>query len=416
MNKIHIYLSLAVLALTASVAPMKVANAGWVLERDDQAEGEQAAAEKNQEETSEKELEKNYLVLEKAYQKAVLDYAENIKRHWKNAELTTQQKWVSYSLDFSTKKVVDFEGNEIRISFDRDSNAGRVDFIATNEKVRKELIEMLSTTVREAFESDPINLAVQGALNDDDALLASLPDELVLSELFDVDQPTARQIDSVARKLLKQSVISYQQNLAANTVTLPVTINQKLTYRVPLPKDRLIKKAEQFRPMVHKSAEAFEVTPEVLFAIMHTESHFNPMARSPIPAYGLMQIVPRTAGKDAARKIYDKPKLLSPKYLYNPENNIRVGSAYLNVLYFHYLKGISNAESRLYCMIAAYNTGTVNVAKAFVRTAQMSKAIPVINQMTPSEVLDRLMNNLPSKETRDYLEKVLSRQKMYSRV
>lgn len=416
MNKICTCLSLAVLTLTSSLAPVEVASAGWLLERDDQATDQQRPDNKKNETGSDEKLDQAYIALEKAYQKAITEYTDNIKQHWKNAELTSQNKWVTYSVDFSTKRVVDFEGNEIRISFDRDNHSGRVDFIAANEKVRRELVKTLSTTVKEAFDEDPVDAAIRASLNEDDEYLASLPDELILSELFENEQPTERQIDSVARKLLKQSVISYQQNLAANTVTFPVKINQKLTYRVPLPKERLLKKAEQFRPMVHKNAEDFEVTPEVLFAIMHTESHFNPMARSPIPAYGLMQIVPRTAGKDASKKIYDKPKLLSPKYLYNPENNIKIGSAYLNLLYFQYLKGIANAESRLYCMIAAYNAGTVNVAKAFVSTAQMSKAVPVINQMSPSQVLDRLMKNLPSQETRDYLMKVLARQKMYSRV
>src|SRR5690606_39614355 len=72
--------------------------------------------------------------------------------------------------------------------------------------------------------------------------------------------------------------------------------------------------------------------------ILETESAFNPMAKSPIPAFGLMQIVPSSAGQDATAKLFGKPKLLAPSYLYNAENNIRVGAAYFNILYYRYFR------------------------------------------------------------------------------
>jgi membrane-bound lytic murein transglycosylase C len=151
-----------------------------------------------------------------------------------------------------------------------------------------------------------------------------------------------------------------------------------------------------------------------MMAIIHTESHFNPLARSHIPAFGLMQIVPSTAGRDATRKLYKKPSLLSAQYLYNPRKNIEVGAAYLNVLYYDYLKDIKNPESRLYYTIAAYNAGASSVARAFIGKASFTDAVDTINRMTPEQVLERLVKKAPHKETRQYVEKVLKRRAYYA--
>jgi len=149
---------------------------------------------------------------------------------------------------------------------------------------------------------------------------------------------------------------------------------------------------------------------------MHSESSFNPRARSHVPAYGLMQIVPKTAGRDTYKFLYKKDKLVSGNYLYNSTNNIKMGSAYLHILYYRYLKKIKNPDSRLYCTIAAYNTGAGNIAYAFTRTYNMNKAAPLINAMTPKQVYNKLMKDLRFDEPKHYLKKVSSRMAAYHKV
>ena len=75
------------------------------------------------------------------------------------------------------------------------------------------------------------------------------------------------------------------------------------SYKIQLKRDRF-NKAEKYLSQVAMQAEQWKVDQEVLLAIMETESHFNPMAKSHIPAYGLMQIVPSTAGADVNKKIF----------------------------------------------------------------------------------------------------------------
>ena len=149
---------------------------------------------------------------------------------------------------------------------------------------------------------------------------------------------------------------------------------------------------------------------------MHSESSFSPMARSYIPAFGLMQMVPRSAGIDSYRYLYGEKKMLSSYYLYNSNNNIKIGSAYLHILYFKYLKKIKNPQSRLYCTIAAYNTGAGNVAKVFSGTTNINKASRGINKLSSDQVYKQLMRKLPYHETKKYLSKVSKRVSSYQKI
>ena len=407
------------LCLVLGVAlPTTTVQSSWMIDREDKAganeQRNKAGKASSAEQRALEERSKAHL---KASQAAISQYQKQIKKAWSVAEMTTQSSWVTYSDDFKTKRVVDYKANEIRISFERPSNGGRIDFIRTNEKVRKELVKILGTDIRTAYEEDPVSIEIHRSLKDPRELVAQMSDDLVLSELFDKSSPSASEIDRRARQLLKGSIISYQQNLAsADTAALPINISKKLTYKVPMPENRLLKKASQYKAYVYKYAKEANVPPDILFAIIHTESHFNPLARSRIPAYGLMQIVPRTAGKDATKVLFEKAKILSPSYLYNPDKNIQVGATYLKVLYYRYMAKIDDPVSRMYCTIAAYNGGSANVAKAFSSVGHMSKAVNKINQMSSAQVLERLKNYLPSKETRDYVKKVIARQKLYRNV
>ena len=172
-------------------------------------------------------------------------------------------------------------------------------------------------------------------------------------------------------------------------------------------------KAVKYAAAVTAAAKKERISDELIFAIMETESSFNPMARSHIPAYGLMQIVPHTAGKDATKYLYGKARILAPSYLYNPDNNIAIGAAYLHVLHYKYMRRVKNKTSRMYCAIAAYNTGASNVARAFIDQASFNMATAEINKLSPHEVYAKLKNFLPLKETQVYIEKVSMRMEKY---
>ena len=186
-----------------------------------------------------------------------------------------------------------------------------------------------------------------------------------------------------------------------------------VTARFPLVPDHVRVRAERFRPLVNEYATEHGIYAPLLYAIMQSESSFNPRARSGVPAYGLMQLVPRSGARDAYRYVYKKDKLVSGDYLYNPRNNIELGAAYLHILDKRYFKRIENPMNRMLCSIAAYNTGAGNVCKAFGAGTSLSRAAPVINRMGSGEVYARLRSDLPYAETRNYIKKVTDRMPLY---
>jgi len=162
---------------------------------------------------------------------------------------------------------------------------------------------------------------------------------------------------------------------------------------------------------VTQASDRFNLPESLILGIIETESSFNPFAVSRTNAYGLMQIIPSTAGKDVFERIYKKPGKPGRQYLFNAQNNITTGSAYLSILRDRYLKGIKHPTSQLYCIISAYNSGAGNVFKAF--HSNRKKAIERINSLSVEDVLWRLRKKNPSLEGRRYIEKVLKNQQKH---
>ncbi len=95
------------------------------------------------------------------------------------------------------------------------------------------------------------------------------------------------------------------------------------------------------------ASKEFKVDPNFICAVIYTESHFNPKARSGVGAIGLMQIMPKT-GAALATQLGDKD--FTPNKLYEPAHNIRYGTLYLSQL----LKSYGGSES---LVLMHYNGG-----------------------------------------------------------
>jgi soluble lytic murein transglycosylase len=114
-----------------------------------------------------------------------------------------------------------------------------------------------------------------------------------------------------------------------------------------------------FRDAVVQAADKAGVDPLLVIAVMREESGFSPHARSRAGATGLMQLMPGTAKWIARRAKLDVADLN------DPEQNIRLGAAYLG-----YLKGRYGDDVPR--ILAAYNGGQGNVE----RWGDLSQAFP----------------------------------------
>lgn len=350
-----------------------------------------------------KELMQEFENYKRIFKEELAKYQRSIHEVWDAVEVSQPMTWVEYSPDRKTKRVVDYNNNEIRIHV-----------IEQKEKTATQVMEdalkdMLKEKVQTAFEREPVMTNVDRRLKSESPVIQKGEPEqrLVLAELFDKPQPSDAEVKQKAEALLKEAKV--KKEVAKKATSEQDIATEAMVVSIPMPKDRASRKAVQYKEIVQKHAGQWEVDDPLVFAVIHTESAFNPMATSYVPAYGMMQIVPRYAGKEATEKLWGKPKLLAPSYLYNADNNIEIGSVYLNILYYRYFKMVKDPESRLFCAISAYNTGPGNVARAFTGNRNLNKAIPTINAMTAEQVYARLRTHLPYQETRDYVKKVSQR-------
>ncbi len=354
-----------------------------------------------------KELDRDFNSYQQIYENERKQIEAEINKIWGDRKISSPKVWIEYSDDLKTRKIVDFEKGTVRIE--------KLDHANLNDdQIEKDLIndgiDFLRFSQKQAYDSDKF------IKNVDDKFLGISKTPKVKTRLDGFKPVLGGAIfghvpsDKEATKFINSSKSDLEIDNSNNPDQNIYSIEFKIPNNFPN------KKAFEFKNDVYRFGKIWQIDPALILAVIHSESSFNPMAQSPVPAYGLMQIVPRSAGIDAYNLVYGERRVLPASYLFNSRNNIELGTAYLHLLKYKYLDGINNEQSRLYCMIAGYNTGTGNVAKAFINNMNIREAIDDINRMTPERVYRHLLNNLPYSETKNYLKKVYERYEMYRKM
>ncbi|CAH0527012.1 Membrane-bound lytic murein transglycosylase C [Vibrio hippocampi] len=193
--------------------------------------------------------------------------------------------------------------------------------------------------------------------------------------------------------------------LIANKIkTKKVDYKQAYYVEIPLVADHFQQRSYQYSDIVRRASQRYDIPEDLIYAIIKTESSFNPYAVSWANAYGLMQVVPKTAGRDVFKLVKNRSGEPTPEYLFNPEQNIDTGTAYFYILKNRYLKEVSHPLSLEYSMISAYNGGSGGVLKTF--HSDRKRAMRDLNSLQPSQVYWALTKKHPNSEARRYLEKV----------
>ncbi|WP_440055851.1 murein transglycosylase domain-containing protein [Pseudoalteromonas sp. T1lg65] len=369
-------------------------------------------------------------------------FRAKVIQQWGDIKTSSNAEFVAYSDDFAARVALDFAANAVTISIRHEAEQPISEqqiqnrykaFLLTNSSVVKAFengselpkIAVKDKAVTRTITNNQRAKAIAAAkkqveqqteqqlkvleINTDNAILDGGEAEHVVNDTVEQKKTILKLKNDRIKNLLATAQNLVKEDPPDTTVVTEVVIS--------LPKGNIAsKRAARYLTQVQSQSERFELPASLVLAVMHTESHFNPMAKSHIPAYGLMQIVPTSAGVDVNRYLYNLDEPMSAPYLYVSDNNIEAGSAYLHILNSRYLRNIENPTSRKYCMIAAYNTGAGNVARVFNddNSRSILKASKVINTLSPQNVLAALEAGLPYDETKHYLQKVLARESLYT--
>jgi len=348
-------------------------------------------------------VEKEFKAYQEAQKQAFNDYKKEVGAFWEEPKLSTKKTWVAYTKDNKTRTDVDFENETIIVQTIAKSEE------KAKEKLKIALAKVITINTKTVQQNDPLEIKLSKIKKPFNVVDAPVKSEPILSTVIFKKTPSKK-------KVVEYVKLNTQDDKIKSVKSNKIKHSRVYSVVVKLPKGAMLKRSKLYYNEVKIQAKKQNLPLPLIFAIIHSESSFNPRARSNIPAYGLMQIVPKSAGVDTYKYLYKKKRLVSGRYLYNSKNNITMGSAYLHILYYRYLRKIKNPDSRLYCTIAAYNTGAGNIAWAFTRTHNMNKAAPLINKLTPDEVYAKLLRDLKYDEPKHYLKKVSSRMSSYHKV
>ena len=359
-----------------------------------------------------KTQEEEFQAYKKAQIKAFEDYKKSLSKVWENPKLSSKKEWISYTKDKKTRTDVNFEDKTIVVQTVAKSAK------EAKQKLQVALAKVVTIDTKTVQETDPLEKKLDAIKKPKDIVDAKVKAEPILSTVIFDKTPTLNSVKKFVNKHIQPNRIEVKKSKKVKNAKVYSVV-------VKMPSNAMLKRSKVYYPEVKIQARRQQLPISLVFAIMHSESSFNPRARSHIPAFGLMQIVPKTAGMDTYEYLYNERKLVTGRYLYNSKNNITMGSGYLHILYYKYLKSIKNPQSRMYCSIAAYNTGAGNIAYAFNRYKKnlsrkqkyrLKYAIDEINSLTPQGVYDRLMKDLRWDEPKHYLKKVSLRMKYYHKI
>ena len=105
-----------------------------------------------------------------------------------------------------------------------------------------------------------------------------------------------------------------------------------------------IRPEDAYENLIQEAALAYKLDPDLIRAVMRTESSFNPLAVSPVGAMGLMQLMPALAQELGVQNPFD------------PRQNVMGGAKYLRQL-------LDAHDGNIRLTLASYNAGPGNVKR-----------------------------------------------------
>ncbi len=238
--------------------------------------------------------------------------------------------------------------------------------------------------------NDKIKWSNNISLDNNNTKLLNLPSGKRIQSLIQVGLSYELEKEIVhINSILNQDIASESIKIAENfnlAYTQLKIVNKLQQYGISIPMHLY------YPTPVWSPRGGYRIDKELIYAFMHQESLFNSEAKSNRGAIGLMQVLPSTAkfitsSKDVKRNNSNILKI--------PEINLEVGQEYIE-----YLLDLNVVSRNLIFMAAAYNGGPGNLEKWKKETEYLNDSL-------------FFMESIPSRETRWFIEKVLTKYWIY---
>ena len=190
--------------------------------------------------------------------------------------------------------------------------------------------------------------------------------------------------DAELRQLALRAPSDLVQDLGAMARTLELPSAPRGAGRA-----RAERKAPRLKLPDWQPAGGYQLEPSLVHAVIRAESGFDPAARSPKGALGLMQVMPDTA-RHVAKLV--KVAYAGEDWLLEPGNNMAVGQAWLREL-----AATPTVNGSLLHLLAAYNAGEGRLQRWLTGELAPAADDPLL-----------FIELVPLTETRNYLRKVLA--------
>ncbi len=314
---------------------------------------------------------------------------KNIQTRWQadGATIATKGHYVKYTNNHNTKTDIHFGSNRMSVTV--------LNVQDPKAALKKAIADALLI---------PETVSQRDLYSINDFVLSSLSRPMLLGRVRDQDGQHiewAWRANRYADYLLKNRVQRrYVGKQIAYFVDIPLRANAGLA------------QGHEYAALIKKAAKKYDIEEDLIYAIIKAESGFNPKAVSRSGAYGLMQVIPKTAGADVFKLVKNRNDIPSKAYLHDPANNIDTGVAYFYLLKNRYLKDVKDPTTLHYSMISAYNSGTGGLLSTF-HSKDRKQAMKNLNKLSPKQAYWALTNQHPKEEARRYLEKVLHFKKEY---
>jgi len=324
------------------------------------------------------QIETNWIKQEKSKENSITRHQKAIEQRWKRSVYSNLKQRVDYNNQLDSRSTVNFEKGSIEIETILQTDYPNL-FKRAAQKVVKRAQKLFGK------KSGFIGLALENQVKDKkgNLVIGKKVEEYINKEVVSGIRPDLKPY--VSRDGLERLRFAVQIDLVPEHLQI---------------------RARKYLPDVMKNSRRFNIKPQLILALMHTESYFNPLAVSRAGAIGLMQIMPQYAGSEAYHYLYGKKWNVRREYLYNSGINIELGTAYLYLLRNHHFKDIKDQKKNLYVSICAYNWGPNSVREKILDKVRYS-------EMSADQLFALLTEKTP-KETSDHLQKVTKHMAKYS--